>query len=65
MNLLGEDYETLQRAIPQGFAIPERVPREEAVGVSQYQSVDRQVAAHGHESVRLTQMRVREPKVII
>jgi hypothetical protein len=43
----------------------ERIPREEAIGVSEYQPVYRQVAAHGHQTAFLPQMRVREPEVIV
>ena len=65
VDLFGKDHETLQRAIPPGFFPMERVPREEAVGVSKYQPVYRQVPAHGHQTAFLTQMGVREPEVIV
>lgn len=42
-----------------GFvAVAERIPRENAVAVSQQQAVDAQVAANGQQSVRLSESRI-------
>jgi hypothetical protein len=42
-----------------------RIPWEEAVGVSEYQSVYAQVATHGYQSVFLAKVGIRKPEVIV
>jgi hypothetical protein len=60
--LVGEDDKTLQRAIPHRLmTVMEREPGEEAVAISQQQTIDTQVATHCYQSVVLTKMRIREP----
>ena len=38
-----------------------REPREESVGVGEYKTIYGEVAANSHQSIFLTQMRIREP----
>jgi hypothetical protein len=55
MDLVRKNDKTLERTEPQGLlliAIGE--PREEAVGVSEQQAIDTEVAAYGYKSVFLT-----------
>lgn len=66
MYLLGENDKTLQGTIPKRLMlIAKREPREEAIGISQQQTVDGKVAANSYQTVFFTQMRIREPEFIV
>ena len=66
MDLVGEDDETLQGTIPQGFlAMTEREPGEKAIGIGQQQTIDGEVASHSHQSVVFAQLGIRKPKFIV
>ena len=66
MNLAGKDDEALHGTEPQGLVFMAiGVPREKTVGIGQQQTINREVAADGYQSVILAQMRVGKPKVVV
>lgn len=61
MNLVRKDYKAAHRTIPQyRLPVAKAVPREDAVAVSQQQTVRTQVATDGKETVFLPEPWVGE-----
>ena len=66
MDFLGKDDKALLGTVPEGLVLgAEREPGEEAVGIGQYQTVDREVATYGYQSVIFTQRGVGKPQLIV
>ena len=66
VNLMGEDDKTLQGTVPEGLILMLKgVPGEEAIAIGQQQAVYTQVTTYCHQSIILTQVRVRKPQILI
>jgi hypothetical protein len=66
VNLAGEDDVAVEWAIPVGLALHvEGIPREETVAVGQQQTLDREVATNGYQTVVLAPPWIGEPQLIV
>jgi hypothetical protein len=65
MYLVRKNDKTLQGTIPINILMPEGIPREDSIGVSEYQSIHTQITSYGDTSVLVTKMRIGKPKLIV
>jgi hypothetical protein len=65
MYLVRKNDKALQWAIPVDVLMSEGIPREDSVGVGEYQSIHTQITSYGDTSVLVTKMRIGKPKLIV
>jgi hypothetical protein len=66
MYLIGKNHEPLMRAVPVNVVtVAKRIPWENAMAISQQQTIYRQIAADGQQTVGLSQARVGKADAIV